>query len=216
MKKLLSGKIIGVLAILFLIGAVLLTVWLSQKQQETRQQAQVTSCPVQFAICKWDSLGGGYTYKVTIVDATTGTIIAQNSIAATQLSFPASSGKTYRCDVSAVNSCGEGPKSSGTGSACPGVVAQAPVASTPTPTPTPTPTLTPTPTPATPTPTPTPVPPTPAPSTPTPTTPTPIAVTPTPPHAQPTLTPTGGNAATNFGAIGVLVTILGALLIIAF
>lgn len=208
MQTFLSKKILGTLGILLLMGAVAITVWLSQRQQELRQQAQQPgSCSVQQAICRWDSVGAGYSYKVNIVDSATGTIIVSSSVTGTQLAFPAGTGKTYRCEVSAVNGCGEGEKTSSSNSTCPGAPQAPAIASTPTPTPTPAPTPTPVP------PTPTPV--AAVPATPTPT-PAPVVIVQTPqPTPQPTLPPVGTSLVESVGVIGMILLIVSVVIFFA-
>lgn len=207
-----NKKITGIIAVLLLAVSVIFTVSISQKQQEIRQQAQTPVCSVQQAICAWDSLGGGYNYRVNVTDTNTNAFIAGTVTSNTQFIFPALPGATYRCNVSAINNCGEGQTSSGIGNTCPAPVVAAPVIQTPTPTSTPTPTPTPTPIVVTVTPAPTPTPViitiTPAP------TPTPIIVTVTPPPTPtPSLAPTGSNIIPAVGIIGTIISAMGLLLL---
>ncbi len=227
MKK----KILGVIAVLLLIGSILLTVSISQKQQETRQQAQNLTCSVQNAICQWDPIGGVYGYRVTIFNANTNTLITSTTVSTTQYVFPAQAGVSYKCNVAAYNNCGDGPTSSGIGTCPAAPIVVAPILQTPTPTPTPTPITiivtpppTPTPTPViTPAPTPTPIiitvtpAPTPTPIVITvtpPPTPTPITIIVTPPPTpRPSLAPTGSNTLSVVGIIGTIVSAAGLLLL---
>lgn len=153
-------------------------------------------CDPNQSTCEWDATSGAtsYHYKVTEVDSDT--VIKEGDVDAstTKASFPFELGRTYKCEVNAVNKCGEGPVGEATDS-CPLPSVSPPPEVTPTPedTPTPKPSSTPAPstTPrpsSTPSPTPT--------VTPTPTmTPTPT-ITPTP-----SLSPTPGPSSTPFPTV---------------
>jgi hypothetical protein len=155
-----------------------------------------SACIADQSTCSWDPSQNAqsYHYKVTEVDSQT--VLKEGDTAATQVTFTSEAGKTYKCEVTVTNSCGNSSNSSQTTKLCP-LPSATP---TPTPTTTPVPSATPTPT-GTPTPTTTPAPsstPTPTPTgTPVPTkTPTPTPTnTPTPtetpvPSATPTPTST--------------------------
>lgn len=193
--------------------------------------AQVTigqiSCPgVGVAECSWDPVANVTTYQVKITEEGVDEPIFEGEVNGTSKTFESEAGKTYTCEVNAVNECGVGDKDSDT------VNCSVP-SSTPTHTPTATPTTTATPT-LTPTKSPTPTPTTTVTNTPTPTTvitstPTPTLppdTTPTPTDVitfvptqtttpVPTLPATGGNT-TTIGAIvaGALILIGGLLLFI--
>lgn len=218
-----SLTILSIISLLFLFIAIFLTVREAQRQQEIRQRASGPACQVTLAICRWDPLPGATAYTVRVTEVGTGVIIKPDQSVSSStllLLFPAQPEKTYKCEVSAQNSCGNGPVVASPLVICPGlptpISTPTPIpgaTSTPTPivtptstpgptaasTPTATPTPTPTPTPIpTSTPTPTPVPtatPTPVPtSTPVPLpTPTPVVIvvaTPVPPVSQFTPVPT--------------------------
>lgn len=170
-------------------------------------------CKPNIATCSWEASEGNVEFHYKITDTEDDSVVLEGDTEETKIEFPSKPGKTYKCEVSASNVCGESPEASGT-STCP--------TPTPSPSPTPstTPTLTPTPKPtATPTPTKTPTN-TPIPtvvSSPTPTlvvssTPTPT----TPPQGGeettpvPTLPPTG-NPFVIGGILGGVLFILGGL-----
>lgn len=224
--------ILAIIIIVLLIG-IPITVYFAKQQQETRSRAEETCqppaavsnvkvnfpncegdvCNFEQASCTFDAVSGAVTYSLKVTEVDSGSVIKSETLSsATKIIFPVTNGKTYKCDVAAVNSCGQ-TGATGTDSKLCVIEGQLP-----TPSPTPTPTLTPVPT-ATPTltPTPTPVPSgTPTPtvvvvtSTPIPTSP-PIVILPSStPTPIPTLIP--GNTATTIGlGIGSAVIILGAI-----
>lgn len=93
-----------------------------QTQQTSCQQpSQVTNVKVQFpgcdssgqcsfvqATCNWDANTDATSYTLTVTEVETNTVVLNQSEPAgtTQVFFNINQGKTYRCDVSAVNSCG--------------------------------------------------------------------------------------------------------------
>lgn len=60
------------------------------------------------ALCSWDAVSGAANYNVTFTNVDTNTVVQTQTVASTttQLVFPVDQGKTYKCDVAAVNSCG--------------------------------------------------------------------------------------------------------------
>lgn len=107
-------------------------------------------CSPNVGTCSWDPVDGATLYNYKITNVETGEVVQEGNIGAStaNITFPTVPGKTYKCEVSAVNECGVGDQSDAT-SECP----------LPSATPTPTPLLTSTPTPSvTPEPTETPVP----------------------------------------------------------
>lgn len=60
--------------------------------------------------CSWDALTGatGYNLTITAVNANR-QVLNQQAYTSTSLAFSVATSDTYRCDVSAVNSCGTGP-----------------------------------------------------------------------------------------------------------
>lgn len=163
-KRLLIGLIIAFL----LLGGLGLSIFLSQQQQDVRQRAAepVPSCVSNQAKCTWDAVANATTYHYKIIDVSSNAVISEGDIpsSTTQIAFTSQANKTYKCIVSAVNTCGVGPEGQ--------AIATCSISPTPTNTPVPlsTPTATPIPTPtATPAPTNTPIP------TPTPTVPVPTS-----------------------------------------
>ena len=153
-------------------------------------------CKENESKCTWDSLPEASGYIVKIIDTNTGETIKSGSVDSptTEFTFPNQPGVSYKCEVAAINKCGEGTPKTSPPLVCennPTPTPTLPPAEESTPTPTPTPATEPTPTPIpspTPTNTPTPT------STPIPTpTNTPIPTptnTPAPtPTAYPTYTP---------------------------
>jgi hypothetical protein len=93
-----------------------------QTQQTSCQQpSQVTNVKVTYpyidsngtaqfvqAGCSWDANADATSYTLTVTEVETNTVVLNQSEPAgtTQVAFNINQGKTYRCDVSAVNSCG--------------------------------------------------------------------------------------------------------------
>lgn len=65
-------------------------------------------CDFTKATCSWGSVSNAVSYSVKSTEVETGTIVYNQSVAATlsTVTFSITQGKTYKCDVSAVNSCG--------------------------------------------------------------------------------------------------------------
>lgn len=115
--------------------------------------AQVTNVAVTFpscvgdvcnftqGSCTWSTVIDATNYKVIVTDIETGVIVTNQQInsATTSATFPVTQTNTYKCDISAINSCGA-IGAVGTAS----LLCKVDAAVTTTPTPTPIPTLTPT------------------------------------------------------------------------
>ena len=100
-------------------------------------------CPIEKALCRWDSVPSASEYQVVVTEIFPSTgqppvqVISQTVQApSTQLIFNAAPGRSYQCSVSAVSICGTGAAGQGIG--------ECPVTPPPTGTPTGTPTNTPT------------------------------------------------------------------------
>mgnify|MGYP002074439314 CR=1 FL=1 len=68
-----------------------------------------SSCDLTQASCAWNSQADAASYNVTVTEVETGTIIKNNesqSSSTTKVLFPITQGRTYKCDVVAVASCG--------------------------------------------------------------------------------------------------------------
>jgi hypothetical protein len=80
----------------------------------------IRSCEVKEAQCTWDALDNTTQYKVTIIDTDTGAIVQSGVVnhPATSFTFPAEPAKKYTCEVTPVNSCGDGDTASAEGT-CP-------------------------------------------------------------------------------------------------
>ena len=96
------------------------------------------ACAVEQARCIWDTVENTARYKVKVTDNENDEVIKEETVnhPITSLVFPATAGGSYTCEVTPVNSCGEGSKDSAEGS-CPVPT------STPNPSHTPAPTSTP-------------------------------------------------------------------------
>lgn len=67
------------------------------------------TCDLTQASCSWNSQADATSFNVTVTEVETGTIIKNNeSVVAstTKVLFPITQGRTYKCDVVAVSSCG--------------------------------------------------------------------------------------------------------------
>jgi hypothetical protein len=100
-------------------------------------------CSFVEADCAWDAVSGAANYSVKITEVESGSIIKNVTVggASSSYTFPVTQGKTYRCETSAVNSCGtSGPAGVGEAlCAVDGLTVSTAPSATPTPTPTPTP-----------------------------------------------------------------------------
>lgn len=106
-------------------------VWSNDHNKKSIREAAysaVDSCQPQpvctnssVSLCTWDALPDTEQYQVTITNKTSGDTIKSETISApaTQLEFPSEEGVTYQCEVSAVNSCGTGNKTSSGPATCP-------------------------------------------------------------------------------------------------
>lgn len=110
------------------------------------------TCTFDKASCSWDPVSGASSYNVKVTEVDSGNVVKTDSITSgtTKIVFPVTPGKTYKCEVTAVNSCGS---TGGTGSDS--LLCSVPGNTT---SPSPTPKATPTPPPATPAPVSTPTP----------------------------------------------------------
>lgn len=178
----------------------------------------IAVCVPNVATCSWDPSDGATSYHYVITDVDEDRIVEEGDVdsSVTSIDFPSEPGKTYRCEVSAINECAETEPSEDE-ITCP--VPSATPTPGPTGTPTPSPSASPTPTPR-PTSTPAPTTPVGATSTPTPTTPQGGVETPTPTTTQiavstpiPTLPPTGSPVVVT-GIIGGILFVLGGLVLL--
>ncbi len=64
------------------------------------------SCQFDKAGCVWESVSGATSYNVKITEVETGAIVKSDSVTTTKTSFPVVQGRTYKCEVAALNSCG--------------------------------------------------------------------------------------------------------------
>lgn len=140
------------------------------------------------ANCSWSQVSGAANYIVTVTEVDSGTKVKNNETVnsgTTKIIFPVTNGKTYKCDVTAANTCGTtGPIGTDT------ALCQTSVVASPAPTATPGPTSTP------------------APAAPTPTlAPTTQVIIPTNTPA-PTMVP-GNEVPVAIGITGAIVTIIG-------
>jgi hypothetical protein len=119
-------------------------------QSQLVPSAKAISCSYNQASCSWDPTIGAVSYAVKVTEVESSNVVYNNQVQSsiTRVVFNVTSGKTYKCDVTATNSCGS---SGGTGtdsllcaadgipSFTPAPTSVASVAPTPTPAPTQTP-----------------------------------------------------------------------------
>lgn len=123
------------------------TVTLSYPLCEQGQTGE--SCQFDKAGCVWEAVSGATKYNIKVTEIETGAVISSEQVTTTKKNFSVVQGRTYKCEVSAVNECGSvGETNEDT------IVCEVDALLSPTPTPTPVPVSTPPP--ATPVPTPTP------------------------------------------------------------
>lgn len=69
---------------------------------------QGTQCNFTEASCTWAATNGAVSYSVKVTQVESGTVTKTTTVTAPTVttSFPVEQGKTYRCDISAINSCG--------------------------------------------------------------------------------------------------------------
>lgn len=67
-----------------------------------------TQCNFTQASCSWAAVNGATSYSVKITQVESGTVTSTTTVNAPTVTtaFTVEQGKTYRCDISAVNSCG--------------------------------------------------------------------------------------------------------------
>ncbi|HVZ66787.1 MAG TPA: hypothetical protein VG917_00835 [Patescibacteria group bacterium] len=67
-----------------------------------------SQCNFTQAKCSWGSVSGAASYKLVVTEVETGTVVVNETpdAATTSKVFNVNANKTYKCDVSAVNSCG--------------------------------------------------------------------------------------------------------------
>lgn len=153
-------KKIIILGIVALIGVIVVLLYLIFEGKKPPRIADVplNMCVADSGKCSWGIISGATSYDYKIVDTSTNTPLKQGNTTNTLITFTPESGKTYRCEVTAKNNCGNSPAGIGTGS-CDGVNTPTTAPDIePTAKPTPTPEISPTPTTPTATPTPTPLP----------------------------------------------------------
>lgn len=117
-----------------------------------------TECSLTQANCSWSAASGAANYNVKITEVDSGRLVGEEVVTggSTNLVFPVNQGSTYRCVVSARNSCNVSGAEESVDALCSvqGILSSptpvpsvypAPIQSTPTPTPRPSVTPTPTP-----------------------------------------------------------------------
>lgn len=119
----LAVLVLGLLTGLFL---------LRQPERDLTPGAEVGPvCPPNGASCSWESSDTGVTFKVTILDQSTGETLLETTTQDKLVTFTPLVGHAYKCSVVAVDpECGAGPEASTIGTCL------AQVTETPTPTPT--------------------------------------------------------------------------------
>ncbi|MFI5265140.1 MAG: hypothetical protein ACHQT7_00130 [Candidatus Levyibacteriota bacterium] len=97
----------------------------------TYPACQGVNCNPTQATCTWGAANGAANYSIKVTEIDSNTVINTQTLPAATLNFTfgVTSGKTYKCDVTAVNSCGANG-TTGTFS----LLCQTDVVSTPTPT----------------------------------------------------------------------------------
>jgi len=90
------------------------------QQQSCPTPAQVQNVQVEFpnctgdvcnfteAACSWNAVAGATKYKLTVTQVESAAVVKNEEVdaALNRVVFPITQNKTYKCDVSAINSCG--------------------------------------------------------------------------------------------------------------
>lgn len=66
------------------------------------------TCQFDKAGCNWEAVSGATNYNVKATEVETGVVVKTETVTTTKTSFPVVQGRTYKCEVSAVNACGTG------------------------------------------------------------------------------------------------------------
>lgn len=69
---------------------------------------QGTQCNFTQADCTWAAVNGATSYSIKVTQVDSGTVTKTDTVAAPTVmyAFAVEQGKTYRCDIAAINSCG--------------------------------------------------------------------------------------------------------------
>lgn len=67
---------------------------------------QGDQCSFTEASCSWDAVSGASKYALKITEVDSNSVVKTEESTGTRVVFPVTQGKTYQCDVSAINSCG--------------------------------------------------------------------------------------------------------------
>lgn len=72
------------------------------------EQGSTLQCSFTEANCTWDEVLGAVNYNVKVTETDTNTVVKTDQVtsATTKVVFPVVTGRTYQCDISAINSCG--------------------------------------------------------------------------------------------------------------
>ncbi len=138
MKKKQRILILSIFTVVILIGLVVALYLLRAPQTTVNRATTEPMCPANGASCSWDSDGSATSFKVEVVDENTGNTILTTTTSNKAVQFTPIPNHKYTCNVTPINSCGEGPAATASNICIP--------EATPTNTPSPSPTLTPTPT----------------------------------------------------------------------
>lgn len=115
-----------------------ITVFLLRRPQVTVPRATEPMCPANGATCTWDSDETATSFKVEIIDETSGQSLLSTTTSNKSLQFTAIPNHQYKCNVTPINSCGEGTAASGVNTCVPQATPTQEPSATPTVTPTPT------------------------------------------------------------------------------
>lgn len=72
------------------------------------EQGSTLQCSFTEANCTWDAVSGAVNYNIKVTETDTNTVVKTDKVtsATTKVVFPVVTGRTYQCDISAINSCG--------------------------------------------------------------------------------------------------------------
>lgn len=94
--------------ILILFGVFVLSQYFELNIQPIKV-ASAQQCNFDMAACSWSATTGAVSYSIKVTEIDTGNVIKNERVGGTvtRYAFPVTQNRTYRCEVAAINSCGE-------------------------------------------------------------------------------------------------------------
>ncbi len=108
--------ILGLIIIIITMGAIL---FLPKGDRQKVAEVSLPMCQTDSFKCSWNEVTGASSYKFTITDVSTNTVVKSGNIPSGRkltVAYTPVRGKNYRCDVVAINACGNSDTASATSS----------------------------------------------------------------------------------------------------